>query len=115
MYGLVDICLGREVFRVTPNIDGALGLVNPDVIHFHVYRKYQVFEINQPEICRHPQVCDDMLRPTVQLGPTQKVKKTYHGLLRNGSSGNFDCRVRPHTGHINRPCHLVIRNPCDVL
>jgi hypothetical protein len=58
---LIDIGHGGEVLRIASYVDGIFPLVNPDIIHSQMRWKHQVFKVHSTKICRHAQVCNDIL------------------------------------------------------
>ena len=58
---LLDVSLGREVRRVTAEVDVVGVLVHTNPIHLHEGREYQVLVVDESEVLRQTQVHDDVL------------------------------------------------------
>ena len=58
---LLDVSLGREVRRVTAEVDVVGVLVHTNPINLHDRRENNVFEIDETKVERHSEVKDDVL------------------------------------------------------
>ena len=58
---LLDICGGREVSRVTSDVDRVRVLVDPDIVDAHCRRKRELVVLYRSEALGYAQVHDEVL------------------------------------------------------
>lgn len=59
-YVRVNIILCRKVFRTTSNVLLVRILIHPNVIHIHVYRERDVFEVYIAEVEGHAEIHNEV-------------------------------------------------------
>lgn len=115
----IDVRRRWPLRRIASNIDLVRMLVHAYPVDAHRGREAEILDVDVSKRLRDAQICEDVLftirSAAYHLHQLRRDRHTHHRLLRYRARRDSRFEVRAHARSTQRPRHLVIRDPGNVL